>query len=362
MLSVRVFDKPDWPETLGPAWRALFQDAPDATPFQTFEWQSTWFKHYGTTKRPMIFAAFEGDDLVGLMPMVRKFGAWRTLRPMGCGPSDYLHPLARSGYAEEVAQTLMGAFESAEGVDLVDIHQARESHPFAQVWPKNDENVRILSQAKCLVLDLPKTYEEYLQMLGKSLRQDVRKLDKTIFSEGKASIIPCTKENVQDHLDLFFECHKLRWKQRGLPGAFIGKRTLRFHQEWGQKAVDNGWLWLSALMVEGEGIGAIYAMRTHDTCYFYQSGFDPAHKAISPGTLLVASTIRRAIEEGCGQFDFMRGDEPYKRRWKPQHCHDNLRLLMPVKALRGNIGKAVNTAGFKVESKIRARLEGKSLR
>lgn len=362
MLRVRVFDKPDWPETLGPAWRALFADSPTATPFQTFEWQSTWFRHYGATKRLFVYGFYEGEDLVGLMPMERRTGAWRTLRPMGCGPSDYLHPLVRTGFEKAVSESLMEALQSADGVDLVDFHQVRESHPFAQRWPRNDESARILSQAKCLVLDLPKSYDEYLQMLGKSLRQDVKRLDKSIFSEGKARVVPCTADSVLQQLDVFFECHRMRWRQRGLPGAFIGKRTLRFHQEWAQKAVENGWLWLSMLEVEGEGVGAIYAMQTHGVCYFYQSGFDPAHKAISPGTLLVASTIRRAIEEGCSRFDFMRGDEPYKRRWKPQHCYENLRLLMPVQGLRGGLGKAVNAAGFKVEEKIRARLEGKGLR
>ncbi len=362
VLRVRVYDQPDWAEALEPSWRALFQESPSATPFQTWEWQSVWFKHYGSTKRPYIFAFYEGEDLVGLMPMTRRVAPWRTLRPMACGPSDYLHPLARDGYETPVAQALMAALAEGENVDLVDFHQVRESHPFADVWPQEVDGVRVLSQAKCLVLDLPETYDAYLQMLGKSLRQDVKRLDKAIFAEGKAQIVPCSAENVDAHLDLFFECHRLRWKERGLPGAFIGKRTLRFHQEWAHEAIQNGWLWLSALEVDGVGVGAIYAMRTHQVCYFYQSGFNPEYKSISPGTLLVASTIRRAIEEGCESFDFMRGDEPYKRRWKPQRCYENLRLLLPVSKIRGNLGKAVNAAGFKVETKIRERLEGKSLR
>lgn len=361
MLSVQIHQGTDWSDTLAPTWRTLFTEAPGGSPFQTFEWQSTWFKHYGASKRPVIFTFHDGKDLVGLMPMVKRFGAWRTLRPMGCGPSDYLHPLARMGYEDAVGSALMEALTSAVDIDLVDFHQVRETQPFALSWPKDMANVRILPQAKCLVLDLPETYDAFLQMLGKSLRQDVKRLDKSIFVEGKAKVIPCTSGNVLQHLDIFFECHKMRWRQRGLPGAFIGKRSLRFHQEWAQKAVDNGWLWLSALEVEGKGIGAIYAMRTHHTCYFYQSGFDPAHKSISPGTLLVASTIRNAIESGCKQFDFMRGDEPYKRRWKPQHCYENLRLLMPIGAVRGKIGKTVNAVGFKVEAKIRERLEGKGL-
>ena len=55
-------------------------------------------------------------------------------------------------------------------------------------------------QARCLVLDLPPTYDTFLATLGKSLRYDVRRLDKSPFKEGKATI-----ENPPDGLDILFE-------------------------------------------------------------------------------------------------------------------------------------------------------------
>lgn len=333
-------------------WQDLADDAISATPFQTWEWQSSWLRHFRRAKRPLIIAVREGRDLVGLMPLTRSSGPWRTVRAMGSGASDYLHPLARVGYEEAVAEEVSGVLRDMAGVDLVDLHQVREDRAFSSHGPA----AKRLTQATCLVLDLPPTFEQYLASLGKSLRYDVRKLSKL----EDVTVEPVEASEVGRGLDILFDQHRMRWRKRGLPGAFLG-RAQGFHREWAGQAIERGWLWLSILRRRGEPIGAIYAMRKDETCYFYQAGFDPAHAAISPGTLLVAATIKRAIEEGVKQFDFLRGDEPYKRRWKPQRELKNYRLIQPRNVHLGSLGAGWNEAGSRVEARLRARLEGKSL-
>ncbi len=341
-------------ELKGP-WQDLVNHSPNVTPFQTWEWQQTWWQNYGGVREPQAFAVYEGDDLVGLMPLMRTRGPWRTLRAMGMGPSDYLHPLARDGYEEVVTDRLVESITGAKGVDLIDLHQIRESRSLAS---KLDGIV--IEQATCLVLDLPGSYDAYLATIGKSLRYDVRKLDKTLFSTGRASIELVNADGIDRGMDILFEQHKLRWRKRGLPGAFLGK-GIRFHKQWANQAVRNGWLRLSVLRLDGEPIGAIYAMTVAKTTYYYQAGFDPAKGSVSPGTLLVAHTIRQSIEEGDQHFDFMRGDEPYKRRWKPNHVYRNLRIISSASGILGSVGSSWNRVGSQVESRVRARLEGRGL-
>jgi CelD/BcsL family acetyltransferase involved in cellulose biosynthesis len=350
-----VLTGPDSVEQARGGWQALVADSPTATPFQTWEWQSTWWRHFPRLKRPYLIAVDEGDDLVGLMPLTITQGAWRAARPMGAGASDYLHPIARSGYEEQVAAAISEHLKSSRDFDVLDLHQVRETQPLAcgLGWAKRSE------QATCLVLDLPGTYDAYLATLSKSLRYDVKKLDKSLFSEGKAAVEQVRPDEIGQGMEMLFEQHKKRWRKRGLPGAFIG-RLQDFHMDWARLSIERGWLWLSILRLEGEPIGAIYAMALGETCYFYQAGFDPSKGSISPGSLLVAATIRRAIEEGKTKFDFLRGDEPYKRRWKPQHEYKNVRLVAPMDA-RGRLGVRWIEAASRVEMKVRERLEGKGL-
>jgi CelD/BcsL family acetyltransferase involved in cellulose biosynthesis len=340
---------------LGGAWRELVDSDPHATPFQTWQWHRTWFEFFAKSKRPYLLSAYEGNDLVGLYPLASKAGAWYVLRSSGAGPSDYLQPIAQPELRKAVELEFADHLANQSDFSLVDLHQLRDDLTTIEI-----ESEIALEQGVCLVLDLPSTYEGYLAMLGKSLRYDVRRLDKSLFNEGRAKVELVDESNIGLGLDILFDQHKKRWRKRGLPGAFLGK-TQDFHHLWASLAVREGWLQLGILSLDGSPIGAIYGMAMGDSVYFYQAGFDPAHKAVSPGTLLVASLIKRAITDGRKHFDFLRGDEPYKRRWKPQREHQNLRKVVAVRGPMGEIGARWNLLGSRVEARIRARLEGKGL-
>jgi CelD/BcsL family acetyltransferase involved in cellulose biosynthesis len=47
----------------------------------------------------------------------------------------------------------------------------------------------------------------------------------------------------------------------------------------------------------------------------YMIGFDEAYAKLSPGKGIVGRAIRAAIESGYRRFDFLRGDEPFKRNY-----------------------------------------------
>ena len=356
MLRTAVLTGPDSFQELEREWKELVAQSPGATPFQTWEWQSTWARHFARRSRLHIIALREGDDLVGLMPLIHSQRAWKTLKAIGTGSSDYLHPIAREGYEQAVSEAVVSSLGHAKGSDLIDLHQVREDKPLTNLT----QGYVPIEQARCLVLDLPNTYDDYLKTLSKSLRYDVKRLDKDLFKSGRATVTQVDESQIEEGMARLLEQHRKRWRKRGLPGAFIG-RAEAFHREWAHWAIREGYLWLSLLKVDGNTIGAIYAMSLGNACYYYQAGFNPAKGAISPGTLLVASTIRRAIEEGKRTFDFLRGDEPYKMRWKAQRVLTNYRYMKAVTPVAGKVGLRWSGAGSVVESRLRARLEGRGL-
>jgi CelD/BcsL family acetyltransferase involved in cellulose biosynthesis len=74
-------------------------------------------------------------------------------------------------------------------------------------------------------------------------------------------------------------------------------------------------LWLTTLDLDGEPAAAWYGFTFRDTVYFYQSGRDPRWERESLGLILMGAMIRRAIEQGYRRFDFLRGEDAYKRQW-----------------------------------------------
>jgi CelD/BcsL family acetyltransferase involved in cellulose biosynthesis len=67
------------------------------------------------------------------------------------------------------------------------------------------------------------------------------------------------------------------------------------------------------LQWNGRTIAVQYNFRRERRYFCYLSGFDPAHARSSPGAVLLAETIRQAIEEGGQEIDFRRREEfPYQ--------------------------------------------------
>ncbi len=49
--------------------------------------------------------------------------------------------------------------------------------------------------------------------------------------------------------------------------------------------------------------------------YCYLFGFEPAYSKYAVGMILDLYLIEHSIQNGMREYDFTRGDEPYKRMW-----------------------------------------------
>src|SRR5690606_17575299 len=76
-----------------------------------------------------------------------------------------------------------------------------------------------------------------------------------------------------------------------------------------------GFLRLLVLRLDGEPVAAYYGFVAKGRASYYIGGFDPAHAALGPGTLLIGQAIEDAHGEGCHAFDFLSGREGYKYLW-----------------------------------------------
>lgn len=270
---------------------------------------------------------------------------------MGLGQSDYLAPLARKGYEEPVALALRETVAGLPKVDLIDFQQVRENHPL--VVGEAD----LIEQATCLVAELPNTFEEYAKSLGKNQRYKLSKLRRQVLETGRAEIEYVDAETAPTFAEDLFALHRTRWRRRLLPGVFVGRRRQDFHREILATPIASA----ARLKTMGRTVGVVYCLRAGTGLYYYQAGFDPEFGDLSPGTLLLAESVRRAMDEGARIFDMMRGDEPYKRNWKPTAVYRNLRLMLPGEGLRRHAGQAFNRRAAELESRLRARFEGKGL-
>ncbi|MCS6778046.1 MAG: GNAT family N-acetyltransferase [Chloroherpetonaceae bacterium] len=343
-------------------WRALQARCPDLTPFQTWEWNEVWWKHFGARKRLLLLIFHAGEQPVGIAPLYisRHLGTpLRRLAWVGTGQSDYLGPVVLPGYAMEVAEALWQTLRAYQTCwDIADLQQIRADSALLSPSLLSTEATP-LPMEPCPFLTLPDDWSAFTARLSKKMRANLGYYERLLYRTfPDARMFLADASTLEEGMRAFFALHQSRWNARWLPGVLGSRRVQAFHCEVAGRFLANGWLRLHLLQADGNLRAALYCYALGKRTYYYLGGFAPEYARYSPGTLLTARAIRNAITEGHIEFDFLRGDEAYKYRWHPEQ-RLNYRLLLPgayrgLGALTGRAGLALNRIERYVERRLKA--------
>ena len=344
-------------------WQSLAERSPHTTLFQTWEWQSVWWQHCGSGRLWVLTARSQGA-LVGLAPLYRApyFGLpLRRVAFLGTGASDYLDFIALPEQAEACRDQFLAYLAAHRGRwDLVDFQQLREGTPLSRAALPKGLSGRTLAQEVCPYVPLPEEWEEFAARLGKKLRSNIGYYRRRLSREFEVTWETVSNGELPGAMEDLFRLHQKRWRKRRLPGAFAHPRTRRFHEAVAQACLDRGWLRLHRLRLDGETRAALYCFDYHNKGYYYLGGFEPSFSHYSLGTVLTAHAIEDAIARGAREFDFLRGNEPYKYTWKPSERR-NLRLLLWKPSFPSCLTPALNRAERAIEreaKRLARRLQG----
>jgi CelD/BcsL family acetyltransferase involved in cellulose biosynthesis len=306
-------------EALRPEWEQLWARVPNATPFQSPAWLLPWWRHVGEGRLACVAVWSADSELVGFAALyVYDNGATglRHLFPLGIATTDVLDVLVLPGWEPEVLRAMCAQLaESAAAFDLLEFPQLRRGSVLLEARPPADWQRSIGSDEPHPVLDLRDE-----GTMPKRMRDNLRHARSRADGAGHWRCETAAEaRQVGEFLDALARLHAQRWSERGESGV-LNERVLAAHRETAPRLLEAGLLRLHALRLDEEIVAALYCVADRGDvgdrrCYYYIGGFDPAHAAISPGTLLVGHAIEQARAEGAVAFDFLRGQEPYKYRW-----------------------------------------------
>ena len=126
----------------------------------------------------------------------------------------------------------------------------------------------------------------------------------------------CDGQDLGAGLDAFWALHEKRWNSKGQAGSFTDPGKREFYRRMATRCAEKDWLRLCFLTMEATPIATLLGFRYGSRFYGLQTGFDPAWSKFSVGHVLLARVFEQAIVEGCREYDFLRGTEPYKYDWK----------------------------------------------
>jgi len=289
-------------------WLELLPQAVVDHIFLTPYWMAAWWRHLGSGELRLL-AIRRGGELAAVAPLV-KCGEVFTLAadPDVC---DYADIIVRRGEELEAAAVLLD-YLSRHGTGFRFSHLTPRSPLLSHLAPLARERgyaVTVEAATPAVYLELPQSWEEYLESLNGKQRHEVRRKLRRLYAAGGVafSAVPATPDHVEQFLNLFRS-------SRPDKSVFLTPQREAFFHAIIDDLESRGHLRLYFLYVAGQPVAAALCFEYRDILYLYNNGFDPRYGDLSPGLMSKVLCIQDAIRRGKRVFDFLCGAETYKLR------------------------------------------------
>jgi CelD/BcsL family acetyltransferase involved in cellulose biosynthesis len=294
-----------WVDTKNPLeWHCLFVLPP---------WLGAWWTAFGAGSRPYLLGVRKGEDLMGIAPLRIKEGEASFIGDADV--CDYLDFIVAPSREPEFFRILIGELRERD-IRSLDLGLVRaDSTVMMGLLPVVKElecEASLDREGVSYELELPATWEEYLQRLKGTerheIRRKLRRLEEAARIEFRSVDDPQEVKHGMDTFLGFFGA------SRADKAAFMTGQRARFFRSLAEDMADAGFLKLSFLELEGKAVAAVMCFHDDSTVYLYNNGYDNRFRSLSVGFLSKVLSIQEAIRAGKRRFDFLKGPEAYKRR------------------------------------------------
>jgi CelD/BcsL family acetyltransferase involved in cellulose biosynthesis len=307
-------------------------------PFASWRWASVWWRLFGRGARPAVVSLRRTDGgIMAILPLYEaRRGPLKVARFLGHGPADELGPVCDPADLAEVGWALRRAIVDRRlPWDIV----LAERMPVADGWSSALGGLLLRQESSPAIALEGLTWQRFLHGRSRNFRDQVGRRERKLQREHTLRYRLSTEpERLEADLEVLFGLHRARWGTES--SAFTGPRE-RFHREWAAEAQRAGWLRLWFLELDGRSVAAWYGLRFAETEFYYQAGRDPALENKSVGFVLLAHTIRAAVDDGMREYRLLRGGEPYNARFA---THDRALETRAVGRSYGGAAAVVATA------------------
>ncbi len=324
-MALRCVTSEDEFRALEPAWRALFQSNPNHTPYQSWDWNYTWWRLFGEPGRLRLLVDEVDGTLLGIAPLylARRFRGWplRHLTFISRGRAEYLDFVVRGGAERDFFRNLFEYLREQAGgwrfLELKDFPDRSANLPFVQ-----EESARafpVLSRESieiCVSIPLPRAWSDFLALFNKRLRSDVgydrRFLAKHFTVDFRIVTDPQAAVAAMEDL---FAVYRSRWQSEKGATAYDDPRVAKFETDIAQQFARAGLLRLYLLYADQQPVAALLGNVSGGRYFADVFVHSPEFRKYSVGNVLLGMAIEDCIASGITQLDLARGNEPYKYRW-----------------------------------------------
>jgi CelD/BcsL family acetyltransferase involved in cellulose biosynthesis len=283
-----------------------------SSPFVLPEWLEVWRQAFGAGAEMRLRTVREGDKVIGIAPLMVRDGT--ALLIGDTDVCDYLDFIVVPGREQDFFGLVLDDLKES-GIRRLDLKHVRPDSTvmtaLAPLAESRGHGVATVRDAVSFEMDLPASFDAYLETLSTKQRHEVRRKLRRVNDEGRIECRFISDGAALDAaMDTFF---KMFVESRQDKADFMTGRMRSFFRSLAEAMSRLGLLRLGVLELDGRPLAEIMCFDYHDCIYLYNSGYDPAYVSLSAGLLSKVLAIKDSIEKGKKRFDFLKGNEIYKQ-------------------------------------------------
>jgi len=285
-------------------WDCLFMLPP---------WLGVWWSRLGHGSETHLYVVRSHDMLLGAAPLTVRGDTAQLI-----GDSDLIDysdfiivPVRKVDFFSILFDDLR-----RRGIGRLDMGRIRSDSPVVSFLRYSSAllDCTVSCEATDLLyeMDLPETWEGYLALLsGRERHETRRKLARLDSAGGVGLHVIEGKEDVSNAMDTFMTLFRANRSEKV---KFMSAAVESFFRALAEAMAGAGLLKLFSMDVNDTPAAMSMCFDYNSTVYLYNSGYDQNFSHLSVGLLSMVFSIRESIKRGRKRYNFLRGNEPYKKR------------------------------------------------
>ena len=288
-----------------PQWDNLIQLSNTASFFQQRQWLQIWVENFPVEYE--IVGVYEKEKLIGIIPVCfdgEKVSLLGTAPVLGKEQvCDFGDIICLQGYEKVVWINGIEYLSKKYPGKTLSLNFIKENSPSFLIL--NTIHNTATAIATSPYINLPKSWEGYLEMLEKKDRHELkRKLRRLETAKYRMYQADSTDENQKHFISLMKQSapEKDKFMTSPMEKYFMDLMT-RINKE----QIVLWFMEIDSILVAG-----VLSFKFKNQFLLYNSGMNLEYRQLSVGLLTKVLLVRRGIELGLNIFDFLQGNEPYK--------------------------------------------------
>lgn len=227
-------------------WNALVSSMRFPSIFLTWEWITSWIRHFGQVYRLLVLFVYDGSRLSAILPFSQRFmrledGVFRTRVITICGGielyPDHMDIICSKeddaeAYLREIFRYLMDEYTAWDTMYLPFLAENGDLTAFLPTIERQID-LRLNSSLRSPYVTLDKDINEYLSAnMNQKRRHELRRQRRVLYEKEKAKFHRIKDAAELDkYLDHLFVLHTARKNDTQVRSTFAGNSIISFHRE-----------------------------------------------------------------------------------------------------------------------------------